>query len=79
VVLAENVDATTLRLTWTGGPCDVADTLAIDSTGRTFLLVEPECPGDAVAFDRVLLLHLSSPIDAAEVHAVLQDGLDTEG
>jgi hypothetical protein len=78
-VLVTNDDATTLRLTWTGGPCDAVDSLSIDDTGRNLLLVEPECPGDAVAFDRILVLHLSSPVDAEEVRAVLQDGLDTAG
>jgi hypothetical protein len=78
-VVVSNDDPSTLRLTWSGGPCDLADSLSIDRTGRALLLVEPGCPGDAVAFDRVLLLHLTGPIDATEVHAVLQDGLDTDG
>jgi hypothetical protein len=78
-VAVGNDDPSTLRLTWTGGPCDAAATLRIDGTGRELRLVEPECPGDAVAFDRILVLHLSSPLDASEVHAVLQDGLDTDG
>jgi hypothetical protein len=78
-VVVTNDDPSTLRMVWVGGPCDADDSLTIDSTGRNLLLVEPECAGDAVAFDRVLVLHLSSPIDATEVHAVLQDGLDTPG
>jgi hypothetical protein len=78
-VQVTNETASTLRLTWSGGPCDLADRLAIDGTGRALRLVEPECPGDAIAFDRVLLLHLSGPVPAGEVHAVLQDGLDTDG
>jgi hypothetical protein len=78
-VVVTNDDASTLRLVWTGGPCNADDTLKIDRTGRAFLLVEPECDGDSVAFDRILILHLSSPTDAADVQAVLQDGLDTPG
>ena len=78
-VAVTNDDPSTLRLTWSGGPCDAADVLDISASGREIRLVEPECAGDAVAFDRVLLLHMTSPIDSAEVHAVLQDGLDTNG
>jgi hypothetical protein len=71
-----NDDPSTLRLTWSGGPCDAAATLHIDATGRELRLVEPECPGDAVAFDRILVLHLNDALNAADVHAMLQDGLD---
>jgi len=78
-VTVANVDATTLRLTWVGGPCDALDQLAIDATGQRFLLVQPECPGDAVAFDRVLVLRFAEPIQAGDVEAILQDGLDTVG
>ncbi len=78
-VTVGNDDPTTLRLTWVGGPCDAQDLLAIDATGRRFLLVQPECPGDAVVFDRVLVLGFAEPIDADDVEAILQDGLDTTG
>lgn len=76
-LVVTNDGPSTLRLTWVGGPCDAAATLAIDPSVRSLRLVEPECPGDAVAYDRVLLLHLSAPIDAAGIEAVIQDGLDT--
>jgi hypothetical protein len=72
-----NDDPTTIRLTWSGGPCDATDSLSIDADVRRFLLVEPECPGDSVAYDRILVLRFSEPIDAAGVEARLQDGLDT--
>ncbi len=76
-VAVTNVDASTLRLIWSGGPCDVEDSLSIDASGRAFLLVEPECPGDDVAFDRILDLRFSRAIDASDVEARLQDGVDT--
>jgi hypothetical protein len=78
-VTVANEGPTTLRLTWVGGPCDAQDLLAIDATGRRFLLVQPECPGDGVVFDRVLVLGFAEPIDAGDVEAILQDGLDTSG
>ena len=78
-LLVANDDPTTLRLTWVGGPCDSANVLRIDPSRRQFLLVQPECAGDAVAGDRVLLLHFSDAITAADVQAILQDGLDTPG
>jgi hypothetical protein len=78
-VVVTNDDPTTLRLTWAGGPCGAEDSLAIDATGRAFLLVEPECAGDAVAFDRILILRFAEAITASDVQASLQDGLDTPG
>ena len=78
-VTVENDDPSTLRLTWVGGPCDSANSLAVDATGRQFLLVQPECPGDAIATDRVLVLRFSQPIAADGIEAFLQDGLDTPG
>jgi len=72
-----NVSETRLRLTWVGGPCDSANTLAIDAARHQFLLVQPECGGDAIATDRILELTFSSPIGATDVQGFLQDGLDT--
>jgi hypothetical protein len=76
-VAVTNEDPTTLRLTWVDGPCDALDQLMIDATGRRFLVVQPECAGDSVAYDRVLLMTFAESIDAADVAATLQDGLDT--
>jgi hypothetical protein len=76
-VRVTNDDPSTLRLIWVGGPCDARDTLTIDAAARQFLLVQPECSGDAVAFDRILILRFSSPVDAGDVQAILQDGTDT--
>jgi hypothetical protein len=77
VLLVANVDEDTVELTWVGGPCDSTSTLQIDPSASRFLLVQPECPGDAVAFDRSLVLTFSRPIDAAGIETSLQDGLDT--
>ncbi len=76
-VAVANDDPSTLRLTWTGGPCDAEATLLIDASGQQLAVVEPECPGDAVAFDRVLIVHFSQPIDHGSVQALFQDGTDT--
>ncbi len=76
-LVATNDDDTTLRLTWTGGPCDALDRLIIDPELGRLVLIQPECPGDAVAFDRVLIVHLAAPLDATTLDAVVQDGLDT--
>jgi hypothetical protein len=76
-LIVSNDNPTTLRLTWVGGPCDSANTLSINSTGRQFLLVQPECAGDSIVTDRILVLTFSKPVDAAGIEAFLQDGLDT--
>jgi hypothetical protein len=72
-----NVTPTTLRLTWVGGPCDSANRLLIDAARHRLVLVQPECPGDAIATDRVLDLEFGTPIKASELEISLQDGLDT--
>jgi hypothetical protein len=72
-----NVSPTTLRLTWVGGPCDSANLLSIDGERHRVVLVQPECPGDAIATDRVLDLEFATPIKASDVEPFLQDGLDT--
>jgi hypothetical protein len=77
----ENVDDRTLRLTWVDFPVDNALALYIDETGRRLVLVQPEPTGptDAIGFDRELLLAFQAPIDAGDVEAFLQDGVDTPG
>jgi hypothetical protein len=72
-----NLSPTTLRLTWVGGPCDMATQLSIDAARHRLLLVQKECPGDAIATDRMLDLEFATPILASEFEAYLQDGLDT--
>ena len=72
-----NVTPTTLRLTWVGGPCDSANKLLIDAARHRLVVVQPECPGDAIATDRVLDLEFATPIKASDLETFLQDGLDT--
>ena len=72
-----NVTPTTLRLTWVGGPCDSANRLLIDAARHRLVVVQPECPGDAIATDRVLDLEFATPIKASDLETFLQDGLDT--
>ena len=79
----ENVDATTLKLTWIDYPIDNALALFIYETpvGIRLLLVQPEPTGptDAMGFDRVLILEFADPISADDVERFMQDGLDTPG
>ena len=80
---AENIDATTLKLTWVDFPIDNALALYIDEHegGIRFLLVQPEPSGptDAMGFDRELILSFSEPISAEDVETLLVEGLDTPG
>ena len=76
-LVVTNRTPTSLRLTWLGGPCDATNTLAIDAARRRLLLVQKECPGDAIATDRILDLEFATPVEAADFEAFLQDGLDT--
>ena len=74
---ATNASPTTVRLTWVGGPCDSANFLSIDVDRHRLVLVQPECPGDAIATDRILDLEFATPIKASDLETFLQDGLDT--
>jgi hypothetical protein len=76
-LVVTNRTPTSLRLTWLGGPCDATNTLAIDAARHRLLLVQKECPGDAIATDRILDLEFATPVEAADLEAFLQDGLDT--
>ncbi len=82
-LVAENLDATTLKLTWTDFPIDNALALYVDEHegGIRLLLVQPGPTGttDAIGFDRELILTFSEPISADQVETVLVDGLDTPG
>jgi len=74
-----NEDPSTLRLTWTGGPCATADVLLIDPTRREFILGQRGCDGDSIVSDRVLLLRFSRPIEAAGIKGRVEQGLDIGG
>jgi hypothetical protein len=79
----ENVDTTTLRLTWVDYPIDnVLALYVFPNDGVLHLALiqpEPSGPTDSIVHDRVLLLEFSQPISADDVEATLQDGLDTPG
>jgi hypothetical protein len=79
----ENLDATTLKLSWVDYPIENALALYIDEHEGAirFLLVQPAPTGptDTIALDRELILSFSQPISADEVEAFLQEGLDTPG
>jgi hypothetical protein len=79
----ENLDPSTLRLTWVDFPIDNALALYIDESegGIRLVLVQPAPtgPADAMGFDRELILSLAEPISADDVETFLQEGLDTPG
>ena len=79
----ENLDATTLKLSWVDYPIENALGLYIDEHEGAirFLLVQPAPTGptDTIALDRELILSFSQPIPADQVESFLQEGLDTPG
>ena len=79
----ENLDATTLKLSWVDYPIENALALYIDEhDGAVRLLLiqpAPTGPTDAIALDRELILSFSQPISADQVESFLQEGLDTPG
>ena len=79
----ENLDATTLKLSWVDYPIENALALYIDEhDGAVRLLLiqpAPTGPTDAIALDRELILSFSRSISADQVESFLQEGLDTTG
>lgn len=82
-IQVENLDARTLRLTWSDYPIDNGLSLFVDpiGTGYRFLMIQPAPtgPADAMGEDRILELAFDHEISAAEVEAFIQEGLDTPG
>jgi hypothetical protein len=78
-VVVANDDASTLRLTWAGPPCANEGLLVINASAALFTVVQPDCTGDSIAIDRVLILTFSGSIAAADIEAVIQTGIDTPG
>ena len=76
---AENVDARTLRFTWTGMPGDDRLGFYVSEDGKVALALQDERDGDSIAFDRVLIVTFDRPVDAATLTLGVQDGLDTDG
>lgn len=73
----ENLDDSTVRLTWVGLPRDEALTLSIEATDGTYQLVlvqaAPPKDSDAVGFDRVLVLTFDAPVSADDIEVVLEE------
>jgi hypothetical protein len=80
-VKVENVDATTLSLTWVGLPVDdeVALSISKNDGQYRFRMVQaaPPAQSDAVGFDRVLIVEFDAPVSADDVEATIQESLDT--
>ena len=74
-----NDGPSTLRLIWAGPPCATELLLLIDATASLLTVVQPECTGDSIAFDRVLDLTFAGPVSAGDVNGVIQTGIDTPG
>ena len=71
-ILVVNEGPNTLRLTWSGMPCETDYRLEVSPGGRDYILERPTCSGDAIAFDRVLILGFDSPVPATQVSAKVQ-------
>ena len=79
-VVATNVDAKTIKLTWSDTPGDAQLGLYVSESANVVLVLRPEREeGDAMAFDRVLIVEFDSPVDAATLTLGMQEGLDTAG
>ena len=79
-LVAKNLDAKTVELTWSDTPGDAELGLYVSENAKVVLVIRPERPaGDAVAFDRVLVVEFDAPVDAKALLLGVQEGLDTAG
>jgi hypothetical protein len=79
-VVARNLDARTIELTWADTPGDAQLGLYVDRAASLILVIRPDRgAGDAIAFDRVLVVEFDRPIDASALTLGVQEGLDTMG
>jgi hypothetical protein len=76
-----NLDATTLKLTWSDYPIDNHLDLVIEwFDGKLrFMLAQPAPTGDtdSIAMDRELILKFAQPVSAGQVTSSLSEGFDT--
>lgn len=77
----ENVDSSTLRLTWIGFAADDEAVLNVgEIDGRVQLALSVAGPppnSDATGYDRVLILEFDHDVSAADVTSTVQEGFDT--
>jgi hypothetical protein len=71
-ILVSNDGPNTLVLTWSGMPCETSYRLEISPGGRDYVLERPTCEGDAIAFDRVLILTFDESVPASQVSTKVQ-------
>lgn len=64
-VTAVEGDPTSVRLTWTGLPCQTLHRLLIEPDGVTMALFQPACQGDTLPRDLVLIVTFDGPVDPA--------------
>jgi hypothetical protein len=76
-VKVENLDDSTLRITWVGLPRDEEIRLAIVDDDGTYALdlfqAPPPANSDAVGYDRILVIRFDTPVSAGDVNVTLQE------
>ena len=77
----ENVDSSTLRLTWIGFAADDESVLNVgENDGHVQLALSVAGPppnSDATGYDRVLVLEFDHDVNADDVTSTVQEGFDT--
>jgi hypothetical protein len=77
-VKVEQLDARTLRLTWTNLSGSGRGWMTLDEAGRRIVIAQPEYSGDSVAFDRVLVLAFVEDVEADDFEIVLITSNDAD-
>ena len=76
-VKVENLDDSTLRITWVGLPRDEEIRLAIVEDDGTYVLdlfqAAPPANSDAVGYDRILIIRFDTPVSAGDVKVTLHE------
>lgn len=74
-------DATGLIVTWAGSPCETSGAMLVDEGTRRITITAEPCggDGDAIAFDRVVVLRFAAAVDAGAWTSIVLTGLGPSG
>ena len=68
-------DPTSLTVTWAGSPCETGGAMLVDEERRLITITPEPCSGDALAFDRVVILRFAAAVDAGAWTSIVLTGL----
>jgi hypothetical protein len=72
---ADAADTTALVITWTGAPCETANTMLVDESAHIVSIARQDCEGDATPFDRIIRVRFVGTVAASDWAGTFVDSL----